>query len=137
MSACAPAPVLVAGPRIIRDSTYVALIELDVHELRRQLDSLQARDPTADAYNAVTRGDRRFWALEGGAEREAPRVPGLPSRELQRHAIAEYGVQVFPYTGGASVASPGSDSTWYRWQLATLAYASEYNLARLGLVPFE
>jgi hypothetical protein len=116
---------------------YVPLIQLDVHELGRQLDSLRKRDPTADAFHAVTHGDRRFWALEGGTEGQAPRVPGLPPQTLQHHAIAEYGVRVFPYTGGLSLSSPADDSTWYWWQLATLTYASEYNLARLGLVPME
>ena len=132
---CHP-PLLRDGPFIIEGKQAASLEELDVDWLGRQTDSLNRQNPARDACEALRAGELRFWALSGGMEDQPPWVPGLSASD-QALAIAKLGVRTFRYTGEGSVSVPGGDSTLFRWQDATTAYAARYNRERLRLRPLE
>src|SRR5690606_21729659 len=120
---------LVPGPRTIIDSTYaVTEIEVDIARLARQLDSLESRDPAADAREAAAGGDLRLRALRG----PPLNLPGVPARRRDR-LIRAHGVLVFQLTGVKADSAHG-DPVWARWQAAAARYAEAYNRALLAFL---
>ncbi len=120
---------LVPGPRVIIDSTYaVTEIEVDIARLARQLDSLEHRDPAADAREAAAAGDLRLRALRG----PPLDLPGVPRRRVDR-LVRDHGVLVFQLTG-VKADSAHADPAWARWQAAAARYAEAYNRALLAIL---